>query len=257
MQLPLFTRLGKEMDQNESGSKVTPCYAPYRTVYNTFKRFKESVVPHHVDSTNLSGSGSTISALKKGLLFLGCIQSNGLKTQRLDELVAAAETDQWESVYGKVITESYAHIVNGLNLEAGSAKQLDICFQASGLSGSTKRKAVRFYLESLKAAGIPHSPHFKPPPEPKSKKKPDNGDIQDTAQGEKKENEAATNGAAPPEVSVPPGFTKIDVPIPGRDHPSTLIFPEDITVDEWNFVQLFFKHWHDLHQKKTEKSTPE
>ena len=257
----LELNLAKTMETS-TASNVKPCYAPFKSVVNTIKRFNELGVPARVDGSVLSNhSGSTASSIKKGFEFLGLVDSRGTSAQRLHDLVAAYGTDAWKPKLAMVIEDSYAPIVSGLDLINGTTQQLADAFSKT-LSGSTRLKAIRFYLEAMKAADIKHSTHFKVPKEQRSSGKgstPKSGQDSKTT-SEEKSPPAPDGQTPPPTVGIPEGFTRVDVSVPGRSHPYSLIFPLDTTDAEWDFVQMFFKQWHDLRRGKEEQNdreTPE
>ncbi len=223
-------------------------------------------MPSEVDrSVFPKKSGSLISALSGGFEFLGATDSRGMTTPVLHELVDAVDTDEWEDVLRGVLMDSYAPIINGLNLVSGTSRQLETAFDQTAISGSTKRKAIRFFLSALTDAGVKHSPHFKPPKtERRKKSKPskpqddnkrpksppvperpkDKGDEPEPSGGRKPHNPFVPSG------STPDGYQKLEVPVPGREHPYTLIMPSNTTTAEWSFVQRFVGDWHEFKESK-------
>ena len=166
---------------------------------------------------------------------------------------------------GDVITDRYAPIVGDLDLVHGTSHQLDARFAQAGIRGDTKRKAIRFYLDALTAAKIDHSPHFKPPKSQPSTTRRNKGTVEEDTE----EPPNLFSDAPPPPSdsavaapSVPDGYDKIDVPVPGRPHPFSVILPLDTTSMEWDFVRMFVDGWHELNEKKKastgqEKAEPE
>lgn len=261
-----------ESQQNASGAR--PVYTSFTSLRNTLGEFKETRVPSHIDTSVFpKKSGALISALKKAFEFLGCTEADGTTTQDLRDLVEAYGTDSWPQALGAVITDRYAPIIGDLDLVHGTSRQLDACFAQAGVTGDTKRKAIRFYLDTLTSAEIDHSPHFKPP-KSKASTKRRNKEVEEGGTPElfngvspppsdstkMAPHSDSAGGSVPP--SVPDGYDKIDVPVPGRPHPFSVILPLNTTPIEWEFVRMFVDRWHELNEKKKasadqEKAEPE
>lgn len=232
------------MENQERGLTIKPCYAPYRTVVNTFTRWKETTVPSRVDISVLSNmSGAMASAVKISLVFLGLIEPDGTTGTVLKHVVDKHGTDEWQTLMAHLISVRYRGIVGNLDLDNGTAKQLEDRFAATGIQGSTRRKAIRFYLDAQRDAGVKVSPHFKPPKvsastgkrKPKTSKQtpvdpPRRDKPQDGAEG----------------VPAPDGYEKVDINIPGRTSGFIALFPENLTAAEWKYSIGHLQAWWDL-----------
>ncbi len=148
--------------------------APY-AAWRTFRRFLGDLVvkgmPSRIDHTVMVGkSGSTQSAIRKTLQFLDLTDSSDVPTPKLGTLLRAFDSDGWPTALRRVILEAYAPILEGLDLEHGTAQQLADRFRTQGnVSGNTLTVAVRFFLGAVDEAGVQRSVYFVAPPRPPKK----------------------------------------------------------------------------------------
>lgn len=246
------------MEKNESGfSGAKPCYAPYTTFVNTLRKFKDTSVPTQIDSSVLSNqSGSMASAVKKTFEFLGATESNGATTETLERLVSAVDTPHWKSTLTEIISDSYQPVVNGVDLDNGTAQQLHQAFGDTGISGTTLRKSIRFYLDALDDAGLQRSPHFHPPKtkrssSPKTTKKKDT----ETSKQQSKEKAPSPDSASgkAKEKQPPEGMIPLTVQVPERDQPCQFTFYEDISDLEMDYIRRQLDAWYELRKAKRQR----
>ena len=109
----------------------------------------------------LTGSNQVRYQTLKALQSLGLIDGEGGLTKSFSELIDAK--DDLPAAVRAIIKRSYPEAVE-LGAKNGTQLQLEEVFRAYGVSGSTARKAIAFFLKAAEYAGIPMSPHFRAPP---------------------------------------------------------------------------------------------
>jgi hypothetical protein len=157
-----------DMDSNETAS--TPSSeeaftAPY-TSFSTFLRYIEQMkeeggAPSRIDRSYLSklpGGAQTIFIASCKTLDL--IDDGMHPTKALENVIDATPEDR-KILVAELVRKYYAGPL-ALGSRATQA-QLEDEFRKMGVTGSTLRKAVGFYLNALKYAGITYSSNFKLP----------------------------------------------------------------------------------------------
>lgn len=143
-------------------AQLTLPYCPYNAFEGFVQKLKETAVPPVVDRStmrNLSGSAQT--ALLSALKFLKLIQDSGHARPALETLAGSFGTEGWHNALSDVVCEAYSTILSGLDIDKASQKSLRDAFKgASGSDGTALDKAIRFYLQAMKAARVTVSPHF-------------------------------------------------------------------------------------------------
>jgi hypothetical protein len=154
-----------ERQPETSGQPETPAYVSWATLKNTTEKMaREGGVPSQVDRSYLSNlPGSTQSQLIASMKWLGLITGTMKPTSTLERLVESEEADRKLAV--KTMLE--AKYPGPTSLPAlATQHQLETAFREMGVSGSTMRKAIAFYLGAAKYADVPYSQHFKTPKAP-------------------------------------------------------------------------------------------
>lgn len=159
---------------NTESKKQPPAYVSYATFETFVKQLKGTAVPPVIDRSVLGKmSGATQSQLLSALRFLKLIDNQDRTTEVLNDLVDAYTEDgdrtEWKGALKTVILSAYARIIDDLSIESATARQLQKQFKdAGGVDGAMAERSIRFFIKALKEAGIPHSPHFKPPTTPRN-----------------------------------------------------------------------------------------
>jgi hypothetical protein len=179
----------------------TPPYGSWTTLHNTIERMaKEGGIPARLDRSYLSNlPGSAQTELLSSMKSLGLIDEQLRPTRDLEILV---EESEGRGGVVKTIIESRYEGPLALGPFA-TQQQLEDEFRKYNISGSTLRKAVRFFLAAAKFADIPVSPHFRAPKldtEPRKPRKP-----KVTPDVEKQE-EGAGGAPPPPRDTLPPAM---------------------------------------------------
>lgn len=225
----------------------SPPYVPWVTFKSFMEELGGATVPNAIDGSVFRGkSGSTQSELRGALRFFGLTEGeDNTTTDRLHDLVAAAsDSDLFKSELQTLLPTVYGPILESLDLQRGTRAQLDAAFEErGGVTGSAKKKAVRFFLSAMTEAGLPLSPHFGADRARASPgRRPGNG--RGTArQKAKKPATTATVDETPesgsPDGAAPSGLQKVLCTIPGRT--VQLWLPADLTAPEQDFVLMFLK----------------
>lgn len=143
----------------ETGTAFVPPYISFTQLTNVLDRMKAEGAPSRVDRSYLgSWSGSAQAQFLKASRSLGLIDELGRPTQVLKDLVS--EEEKRPAVMRAILEDKYpGPLALGKN---ATQQQLDESFrQYEGISGSTTRKAITFFLHAAKFAGIELSPFFK------------------------------------------------------------------------------------------------
>lgn len=154
------------MSEHESGNgtgagSFTPPYGSWGTLINLVERMaKEGGIPQRLDRSYLSNlPGSAQTEMLHTMKALGLIDEQMHPTGQLELLV-----DESEGRGGVIHVLLEGKYEGALALGPfATQQQLEDEFRKYNLTGSTLRKAVRFFLAAAKYADIPLSPHFRPP----------------------------------------------------------------------------------------------
>ena len=147
-------------DQADGRSEWTPPYIAWRTLLNLIERLETTAVPPQIDKTFLTGSNQSNTQTINALKSLGLIKDDGSVTPSLIRLVEAG-TERPAAV--QKVLEGFFQEAIQLGKVNATHRQLDMAFEDYGVSGSTRRKAVSFYLKAASYAQMSLSPHFKTP----------------------------------------------------------------------------------------------
>lgn len=104
--------------------------------------------------------GSTQAQLIAAMKWLGMVDGSMKPTELLEGLVESDDPDRKETIKA-LLHEKYATATALPPL--ATQQQLENVFREMGVSGSTMRKAVAFFLAAAKFADLAVSPHFKTP----------------------------------------------------------------------------------------------
>ena len=138
----------------------TAAYVSFGTVRNALEGFAQAV-PTRVDRTVFPGlSGGTQTQLLAALKFLGLITSEGKPTPALHG-VAVPDEGARKKKLEAIIREKYADLFALDLMKTTPALLEEKMHESYNVSGSTRDKAVRFFLGALEYLDIPVSPLFK------------------------------------------------------------------------------------------------
>ena len=146
-----------------SNPDFTPPYPAFKTFTNFLEGLeeKQEQFPPRIDRSYLRGlSGVSQSQLLAALRAFDLIEEDGSVTPALKDL--ATRPDDRPQLVGDIVRTYYPKMVE-LGNENATAKMLEDEFAEYGLSGSTRRKAISFFLKAAEWGGIKLSPHFAVP----------------------------------------------------------------------------------------------
>ncbi len=144
---------------NDKGRKSLPPYVSYRT----FQNFVEGLqlgIPSRIDRSYWGDrwSGSTGIQLMTALRFLGLIDSNGIPTTRLRQLVSATGMQRAEIL--KQIAYSAFDFLSARTLDpqvATYAQLEEAFYNTYQVTGDVCRKCIKFFVSLESDAGVPLS----------------------------------------------------------------------------------------------------
>ncbi len=138
----------------------SPPYVSYRTFRNFIDELQHRM-PARIDRSYWGErlSGSTGVQLVAALRFLGLVDTEGVPTQRLKELVAARGA-QRAQLLKNIAFEAFDFVLKGtLSPETATYAQLQEVFQNNfQLTGDVNRKCLKFFVALAGEAEIPLSP---------------------------------------------------------------------------------------------------
>ena len=138
----------------ESAARVAP-YVSFKTFQSGVQALRSHGLPEQIDrSVWLSKSGADQTALLSAFRFLGLIDAKDRAQPPLEKLVEAPEGAPAEKeVLGTAIRQSYADLFQQ-NLETITPVQLAEAIGKYGPTGSTRDRAVRFFLKAAAHCGV-------------------------------------------------------------------------------------------------------
>jgi hypothetical protein len=144
-------------------SKAAPPYMSYGVFKSAIETLAEVAVPSGaLDRRVLDKlSGADHSALMSGLTFLGYVDADRRATPEYRKLINAWKTDtqgtdkhEYEVLLYEALTVKYADIAGGIDIETGTAAELEKAFKAYGVpAGQMLTKTIRFYIKALQECG--------------------------------------------------------------------------------------------------------
>jgi Family of unknown function (DUF5343) len=178
------------MADTESKAPGAPPYISFRTLTNLLDRLQETHLPPRIDRSYLDGlSGGYQTQVIAALRWLDLIGENGEIGDVLASLATTSE--QRPKIIGELLRSHYPSVF-ALSSKNATQGQLEEEFRNFGVTGSTLRKAIAFFLNAASYAEIPVSPHFKIPPVRTSDGKPAGRRTKSTGKG------GRGNGQQPP-----------------------------------------------------------
>lgn len=144
----------------ETEEKLAPPYVPFRTLFNFIELLRKIGVPQRIDRSVWGSmcSGATGSYLMVTLRYLELIDDDGAPTDTLNRVVQSS--DQGKAHFKAIVPKAYSGILHGIDPQRATLNQLQEQFRESGVTGSTVKKAVRFFLTICRFSGIALSPHL-------------------------------------------------------------------------------------------------
>ena len=202
-------------------------YVAFKTFKNFIKSLHENGLPSHIDKSVMTGlSGGVQSHLASAIRFLGLVKADLTPTEPLETLVDSYDSDHWKDNLSALIKESYADVIDGVDLSNATPDQLDKRFGSQ--SAVMIDKSVRFLLSALDDAEMEYSSHLKKrKPKAKRKSRP------------KQKEDVKPSSANTSSNSVDTSSDVIEYPIPfGDSRKGVIIVPSDITTEDCEMMDL-------------------
>ena len=144
---------------NNKGRRRLPPYVSYRTFRNFIEVLQQGI-PARIDRSYWGDklSGSTGTQLVAALRFLGLVDSDGMPTSRLKQLVSAKGVQKTEALR-QISSEAFAFLLQGsFDPQTATYAQLEEVFHSTyQVAGDVARKCTKFFIELANDAGIPLS----------------------------------------------------------------------------------------------------
>lgn len=149
------------MKNNKEEKTWGPPYVSYKTFINFLERLKASGIPTRIDRSVVpSYSGAIQGHLFSTLKYLHLMSQHGVPTEKLTKLVNSEGADR-QKILKEILVSSYKFLFKeGVDLGRITSNELQTLFDKEGVSGGTIRKAIGFFKEIAKNAGIELSPYI-------------------------------------------------------------------------------------------------
>jgi len=144
---------------------LTPPYGSFGVFKAAIDQLAQSTVPSGaIDRRVLDQlSGADYGALMSGLKFLGYVDSERRATPAYRELVqVSTDPAKFRQFFLPTLNEKYKPIIGSLDIESGTAAELEKAFRDNGgvPSGQMLTKTVRFFVKAMQECGVEVSPHI-------------------------------------------------------------------------------------------------
>ncbi len=137
---------------------LTPVYLPYATLISSLDNLKAHGIPTtgKIDKSLWeTQSGAVQGQILIAFRFLGLIDQQNRVQPGLEPLVLA-NPDERKTLLRQLLHERYQSVM-ALDLQTVSPLQLDDAFKELGVTGSTHKRAVRFFVKACQELEIPLS----------------------------------------------------------------------------------------------------
>lgn len=138
-------------------TKKAAAYVPWKTLTNQLERFHSHGLPNQIDKTLFQSlAGGTRNELVAALKFLGLTDDEGIPTDSFKRL-NAMDTAPRNAELKRIVQERYKPLFD-LDLMKATPKQVeDKMEEEYGVTGSTHKKAMRFFYSAVRDLQIPVS----------------------------------------------------------------------------------------------------
>jgi hypothetical protein len=146
----------------KANQEPLPPYVAYSTLKKLLKDLNQDV-PSRFDSSyydSLKLSGSTRSALKNALVYLGLSTRDGYPTDTLHKLLKM-DGEARKSMLHVITKQAYGNLFSKLDVDRATPAQLKEHFKDLGMSKDIGRKCMSFFLALSDDSGMHLSPLLK------------------------------------------------------------------------------------------------
>jgi hypothetical protein len=142
-------------------TKRAAVYVPWGTFKNALEQLSNGI-PSRIDRSVFTGMAWNVqNQLFAGMKFLGLIKDDDAPTSLLDDLVKGTEEDR-RAKLRKILEERYADLIAMDLTKATRAHFEERLGELYSVSGDTREKASRFFLNAASYVGIPLSSFIAP-----------------------------------------------------------------------------------------------
>jgi hypothetical protein len=147
------------MAKHEPVGDITPVYVSLATLKSSIQTLREHGLPPSIDrSAFASRSGADQSQIMSAFKFLGFIDKDDKTQPILKTLYDCKEnSDEERRVFGDILRESYAKVFTTIDIKTATPAQLSDAIGGYGATGTTRERAVRFFVKAAEYAKIPLS----------------------------------------------------------------------------------------------------
>ena len=140
---------------------LVPVYLSFRTFLGAITNLRENGLPDKVDKSVFgSRSGADQSQIISAFKFLGLIDKDNNTQQSLKDLVNSQEKSKEEkTILGQILADRYSKVFEH-NLKTATPMQVETTIGEYGSKGTTKDRAVRFFIKTLEYCEIEISPRL-------------------------------------------------------------------------------------------------
>jgi hypothetical protein len=229
------------MAKNNEGDRVPlPPYVSFKTLEGVIRKFKETTVPGVVDTSVLRTYANSVARqVIVAMKYLGLIEEDGKRTDRLIRLRNAYGTPDWQPALTETFYDAYRPLIGGLDLESASYAQLADQFRRQGAEGAVLQKCLAFFVAAARAADLTISPHIlnRPRARPERRGRP------------KKATEEVTFSDSVQTVTEQAGGTaRFSFPIPGKPA-VTMFLPVELDGPDWEMVDAMVRAYIERRKK--------
>ena len=134
---------------------LVPVYLSLRTFQSALANLREGGLPDIVDKSAFSSrSGGDQSQIISAFKFLGFIDKDGNTQQSLRDLINCQEKSKEEKdVFGQILKDRYSNVFEN-NLKTATPMQVETAIADYGSKGTTKERAVRFFIKAIEYCEI-------------------------------------------------------------------------------------------------------
>ena len=149
------------MKNNKEEKTWGPPYVSYKTFINFLERLKASGIPTRIDRSVMpTYAGAIQGHLFTTLKYLHLMSQHNIPTEKLTKLVASEGAER-QKTFKDILVTSYQFLFkDGVDLQRITSDELQKLFDKEGVSGGTIRKAIVFFKEVAKDAGLELSPYI-------------------------------------------------------------------------------------------------
>lgn len=144
------------MATNESDKDINPAYLPFATFQSALQNLRDHGLPNRIDKSAFgTRSGADQHQIMGAFRFLGLINSNDETQEPLQTLHDAQANSQLEKdLLAGLLKVSYAQVFAKVDLKSATPAQLEEAIADFGVKGSTKTRAVRFFIKAAEYCNI-------------------------------------------------------------------------------------------------------